>query len=84
MHKVTGGGKSQQPHTQLAEHPRWGSGPQPGQCQIVEGILGAARSGRRGGLWLAMTEIDSGLARELECVESRDCSEQQWCPQRLF
>ena len=56
-------------HTQLAVHANWGDSFRLGQCQRVGRILVVPRAGRRGGLGLAMTEIDSGLARELECVE---------------
>ena len=58
-------------HTQLAVHANWGDSFRLGQCQRVGRILVVPRAGRRGGLGLAMTEIDSGLARELECVESQ-------------
>ena len=72
MYKVTGvGGEGMQAYTQLAVHRICGCGCWLGQCQRVGWSLTAPGAGRRGGPRLAMSEIDSGLPKELENVESQ-------------
>ena len=47
-------------------------------------ILVVPGTERRGGLWLALSEIDSGGARELECVESPTVAQSGRAAQRDF
>ena len=42
------------------------------------------RARREGGPWLAVTQIVSGLATELECVESWEAAQSSSGPQRDF
>ena len=70
--------------TQLPVYPSWGSSHWLGSARVW-GILVAPGAGRRGELPLAVTQIDSGLARELGvCRKLGSGSEQQQCPKRLF
>ena len=71
MHKVTVGGKKATAQIQPAMYPGLGSGHQLRQHQRIWEILVVPGSGRGGGPQLAVTQIDSGLARELECMESQ-------------
>ena len=64
------GGKKAASNTKPAVYPGWGGGRQPRQCQRIWGILVTLAAGRTGRPRLAVTQIDSGLARELDCVES--------------
>ena len=70
MYKVAGREKRQTDTHKVGGAPGWGSSCWPGECQRVGGIL-APGVRRRGGLRLAVFEIESGLARELEGLKSR-------------
>ena len=71
MHKVRGGWAAAS-CVQPAVYRGWGGGCWLGHCQRIWGILVTPGAGRGGGPRLAMTQMDSGLARRLHCVESRD------------
>lgn len=74
----------QHTHTQLATQTSWSNGHWSGLYQRVGGVLEAPRAWGRGGLPLAMTDIDSCIVTELECVESQSVAQTTGEPTETF